>query len=101
MSKVTPIIEQWYTAKELEDIFEVVAFDETTKTVEIQYFNGEIEEIDYDIWSTLHLRAIEQPKDWTGPFEIYSEDSDEFGTEANDDPSKYTIVTDSDDMYAR
>ena len=78
MTRITPIVGHWYKANEMQNIFEVVAFDEKGKWVEIQYFDGEIEEIDKDEWQHLHLNEIEQPKDWTGAFEMAKEDTEEF-----------------------
>lgn len=78
MSKIAPTIGNWYKAKELENVFEVVAFDEASNLVEIQYYEGEIEEIDADDWKQLHITEISEPDDWTGPYEMNLEDTDEF-----------------------
>ena len=40
----SPIIGDWYK-NEAGEIFEVVAFDETAGLIEIQYFDGMVEEI--------------------------------------------------------
>jgi len=74
MSDVDPIIGNWYRNEETGNDFEVVALDEDAQTVEIQYFDGELEELDLDAWYELPLEAIETPEDWSGPFDELDED---------------------------
>lgn len=66
----------WYKNRETGDIFEIVASDEDDGYVEIQYFAGEIEEIDLETWYELELIEIPEPEDWSGPFELTKEDID-------------------------
>lgn len=47
----------------------MVAVDEHAQTVEIQYFEGEIEELDLDTWYNLVLDPIDPPEDWSGPYD--------------------------------
>jgi hypothetical protein len=54
--------------------FEVVAVDEDDGTVEIQYFDATVEEMDLDTWKALILEAIEPPEDWSGALDIEHED---------------------------
>jgi hypothetical protein len=74
MSDVDPIIGNWYRNEETGNDFEVVAVDEDAQNVEIQYFDGELEELDLDAWYELPLEAIETPEDWSGPFDELDED---------------------------
>ena len=69
MSDIDPIVGNWYRNLEDQRDFEVVALDESTQTVEIQYFEGEVEELDMDGWYDLVLEAREPPDDWSGPFD--------------------------------
>jgi hypothetical protein len=66
---IEPVAHRWY--KNLEDrrLFEVVALDEHSGAVEIQYFDGEIEEIDQDSWDELLIVPSAAPEDWSGPFD--------------------------------
>lgn len=64
----------WFFDNEHQTIFEVVASDESEATIEIQYFAGEIEEVELENWVQLDLRKIPAPEDWSGPFEIARED---------------------------
>ncbi len=69
-----PNVGYWYTDQDYNHIFEVVAADDHDQCVEIQYFAGEIEELDLETWYQLDLRRIPPPEDWSGPFEISKED---------------------------
>lgn len=90
MSDLDPIVGNWYKNLEGETRFEVVALDEKTQTVEIQYFDGEVEELDMDTWYDLVLEAIEAPEDWSGAYdELDPEDlgyNDESPSNNKDDP---------------
>ena len=69
MSDLDPIVGNWYKNVEEETEFEVVAVDEEAQTVEIQYFDGEVEEIDLDSWYEIVLEPIEPPEDWSGAYD--------------------------------
>lgn len=69
-----PDIGGWFKDCERNLIFEVVATDENEGFVEIQYFAGEIEELEYEVWQELDLEPLPAPEDWTGPFEMHRED---------------------------
>ena len=56
------------------DNFEIVAHDADEATIEIQYFDGAIEEIDADSWHEMDLQPIEAPEDWSGSLDIERED---------------------------
>lgn len=63
----------WYQ-NNVGQVFEVVAVDVDEGTVEIQYFEGEIEELDMDTWAELELTPIEPPEDWTGAYDELNRD---------------------------
>lgn len=60
----------WYKRPDLNDLFEVVAIDDDEGTIEIQYFNGEIEELDQTSWQELHIASAAPPEDWSGALEV-------------------------------
>ncbi len=64
-----PEVGVWYRNTEDDRLFEVVAYDVQDGTVEIQYFESEISEIDIDTWYELELIAEAAPEDWSGPFD--------------------------------
>lgn len=73
MAEVKAIIGEWYQTESGER-FEVVAMDEEEATIEIQYFNGDVEELDQDSWSAIGLKGISAPEDWSGPFDDLERD---------------------------
>lgn len=68
-----PSIGDWYK-DESGNTFEIVALDEDEGTIEIQYFDGSVEELDSDAWEELALEAVEPPEDWSGSLDIERED---------------------------
>ena len=56
MANPAPVIGEWYR-RTGGDSFEVVAIDPDDRTIEIQYFDGTIEEIDLDEWLEDHDRG--------------------------------------------
>lgn len=62
-------IDQWYQRLDKGEVFRVTAYDEDTRTIEIQTFDGDLDEIDEEVWNTLPLELAEPPEDWTGPID--------------------------------
>ncbi len=76
LNRLGPEVGKWYRT-ESGAIFEVVAFEEEEGVVEIQYFDGAIEELDMDAWYSQMLQAHAEPEDWSGPFDDLV--ADDFG----------------------
>ncbi len=68
-----PRIGDWYRTA-TGDNFEIVALDTDDDTLDIQYFDGTVEEIDLDTWHELDIEAIEPPEDWSGSLDIERDD---------------------------
>ena len=65
MSRDTePVVASWYEDLETGRHFEVVDFDEDDAVVEIQYDDGDTDEIDLDEWYELDLEPVEPPEAW-------------------------------------
>lgn len=67
--QMKPEIGEWYQQPG-GDIFEVVAIDDDDGVIEIQYFDGTVEEMDIEDWDAMvedkTLEKAEPPEDWTG-----------------------------------
>lgn len=87
-----PDIGHWYQDGLRTSMFEVVAVDKDGG-VEIQHFDGEIEELDLDSWYELELVEIPPPEDWSGPYEMSREDLDLL-----DEPMKYDFSNPLNDI---
>jgi hypothetical protein len=68
MAIYEPRIGDWYR-NQLQQTFEVVAYDPEEESVGIQYFDGDVEEIELEAWNELEISPIDPPEDWSGPFD--------------------------------
>jgi len=75
MANPAPVIGEWYR-RTGGDSFEVVAIDPDDRTIEIQYFDGTIEETDLDEWLENAIESTEPPEDWTGSLDVEPEDTE-------------------------
>jgi hypothetical protein len=75
MAKPAPVIGQWYQ-RPGGDSFEVVAIDGDDGTIEIQYFDGTVEEVDIENWNEDDIISTEPPEDWTGSLDVEPEDTE-------------------------
>ena len=73
MTEVELVIGTWYRRTD-GSVFEVVAIDEEAGTVELQHFDGTIDEVDLDVWPTLLIQPAAAPEDWSGPIDMDPED---------------------------
>ena len=64
--------------------FEVVAVDDKDRTVDIQHFDGTIEELDVDGWREMAAEPVDAPEDWSGSMDVDTEDLPE-GEEKHQD----------------
>ncbi len=80
-----PVVGQWYENVEESESFRVLTVDEDAELIEIEYLDGDIEEIDLETWRELDLDKIEQPEGWTGSREEEDEDDDEDWDEDEDE----------------
>ncbi len=70
---VLPVIGEWYR-KPRGNLFEVVAIDNDDGTIEIQHFDGTVEEFDLENWRDQMFQTAEAPEDWSGSLDIEPED---------------------------
>ncbi|MGB5260448.1 MAG: DUF6763 family protein [Gammaproteobacteria bacterium] len=73
-TEADPIIDAWYHYPAKAQKFRVTALDEDNATIEIQYFDGAIDELDNETWYELDAERIEAPEDWTGPMDNIEQD---------------------------
>lgn len=76
-NRLAPMIGHWYSHRDKGELFQVVALDEDSGTIEIQEFDGGIDELDFDEWRQLAVESAVQPEDWGGPMDDV--EPDEFG----------------------
>lgn len=76
---------KWYENKDEEETFRVLSVDEDDELVEIEYVDGEIEELDLDTWHELDLELTEEPEGWAGDEEGDDEEEDEEDEDFDED----------------
>ena len=81
-NELDPIPDQWYTHLDKGQQFYVTAFDEPNDTVEIQHFDGDIEEFSLEEWRELDIELSAAPENWAGALDIAEQD--DLGTEITD-----------------
>ncbi|HTT03015.1 MAG TPA: DUF6763 family protein [Steroidobacteraceae bacterium] len=73
MAFLQPTVGEWYRLSGGE-LFEVVAVDDDDGTIEVQYFDGTVEEMDLEDWEAqceeAGLEAAEPPEDWSGSVDV-------------------------------
>jgi hypothetical protein len=86
-----PVQGKWYQDLEENEIFQVLSVDPDEEVVELQYENGDIEEIDLDTWHELDLEYAQEPEGWASDDdeeedeEEVEEDEDDWDEDEDDD----------------
>lgn len=73
MANAYPVIGKWFRRPNGVS-FEVVASDEEEGTIEIQYFDGTIDEIEIDTWPGMLHVEVNAPEDWSGSLDMDPDD---------------------------
>jgi hypothetical protein len=101
MAAALPNIGDWYRLDGGES-FEVVAFDADDGTIEIQYADGAVEEMELEDWTASaeekRLAEAEPPEDWSGSPDADS-DSDGLGADDYDERRLGASSLDGLDMF--
>lgn len=74
MKMLSPEIGNWYKDMQTHALFEVVDWDPSSLTIELQYLDGEVAEFDLDAWREMTLTEVAPPEDWRTPFELDDDD---------------------------
>ena len=70
---ILPVIGNWYQSLGGQR-FEVIGVDENEGFIEIQYFDGELDALEFDGWSVMGYAEIAPPEDWSGPYDDMEKD---------------------------
>lgn len=73
MTSPSPVVGDWYRRLN-STLFEVVAIDRDDGTVEVQHFDGTLEEFDLEAWEEQDFEEAQPPEDWTGSVDVEPED---------------------------
>jgi len=92
-----PVPGQWYENLEEEESFRVLSVDEDSELVEIEYLDGDIEEIDLEAWHEMDLEHTDEPEGWSEPEED-EEDEDEEDDDFDEDDDDEDDDDEDDDF---
>ena len=81
-NQLDPIIDQWYAHLDKGQRFFVVAINDEENTVDIQHFDGDLQELSMNEWRDLMIELSEEPENWTGALDIAEQD--DLGTGVTD-----------------
>jgi hypothetical protein len=104
MATQQPGIGDWYRLSG-GALFEVVALDDDDGTIEIQYFDGTVEEMDIEDWEAQWdegaLESAEAPEDWSGSVDVENSDNEVRGSadSLNDDRELRASSLDGIDLF--
>jgi len=73
LASLKPVVGDWYRSMN-GTLLEVVAIDAGDGTIEVQHFDGTIEEFDLESWNEQELVRAQPPEDWTGSVDVEPED---------------------------
>jgi len=90
-----PVPGQWYENLEEEEQFRVLTMDEDSELIEIEYLDGDIEELDLEAWREMDLERIEEPEGWSDDDE--DEDEEEWDEEEDEDEDDDDFDEDDED----
>lgn len=86
MNAVRPVVGEWYRGA-TNELFEIVAIDMEDETIEIQFFDGSVTEMDFDSWQEQLrddlIEGADAPEDWSGAVDV---DSDRLDRDFEDQP---------------
>jgi hypothetical protein len=87
---ILPVVGNWYQSQN-EQRFEVIGVDEDEGCIEIQYFGGELDALEFDVWLDMGYVEIAAPEDWSGPYDDL--EKDDLGYTDTNVPPEHRIFT--------
>jgi len=79
---IEPIEGNWYVHLDKGQRFEVVAVDHAEGLVELQHFDGDLEEVSREEWAEMSIELSDPPENWSGPIDV--DEIDDLGTGITD-----------------
>ena len=92
-----PVPSQWYENVEEEESFRVLSVDEDSELIEIEYLDGDIEELDLEAWHEMDLEKIAQPEGWSESDDEDTDEDEEWDEEDDEDEDDWDDDEDEDE----
>ena len=93
-----PVPGQWYENLEEEESFRVLSVNEDSELVEIEYLDGDIEELDLEAWHEMDLERTEEPEGWSESDDEDTDEDEEWDEEDDEDDDDLDDDDDEDDV---
>ena len=93
-----PVPGQWYENLEEEEQFRVLSVDEDSELLEIEYLDGDIEEIDLETWHEMDLERIAEPEGWSESDDEDEAEDEDWEEDEDDDEDDDDLDEDEDDV---
>jgi len=93
-----PVPGQWYENVEEEESFRVLRVDEDSERLEIEYLDGDIEELDLETWREMDLERIEEPEGWSESDDEEAEDDEDWDEDEEEDEDDDDWDEDEDEV---
>ena len=94
-----PVAGQWYENVEEEETFRVLSVDEDSELIEIEYLDGDIEELDLDAWHEMDLELTDEPEGWSDEDEDDEDEEEEEEEDEDEDDDDWDDDEDEDDDW--
>lgn len=63
---IEPRIRSWYQRSGEKEVFQVVAVDDDEALIELQHYDGDVEELTLDEWREMDIEVADPPEDFAG-----------------------------------
>ena len=80
-----PVTGEWYRHLDKGPPFRVVNIEGDDRLIEIQTFDGDLEEVEIADWFAMDLEPAAAPEDWTGPLDDIETDDLRYADAATSD----------------
>lgn len=90
-NRLQPVVGHWYNHLDKGDLFQVVAIDAASGTIEIQEFDGALDELDLEEWRQLSVEPAAAPEDWSGPVDELEPDDLGYSDAGYEEPSANSL----------
>jgi hypothetical protein len=85
-----PVVGQWYRPSTSKgQLFEVISIDDLDSNIEIQFFDGNIDQLEMESWLEMDISPEYAPENWFGAIDV--PELDDLGSSITD--------TSEDDWY--
>ena len=93
-----PVPGQWYENLEEEELFRVLTVNEDQELVQVEYEDGDIEELDMDAWAEMDLEKTTEPEGWSGSEGDVDDDDEDLEEDEEDEDDDWDEDDDDDEL---